>query len=116
MWVTLWMSELGSKRKIWLQIFTILPQQKSLYLSGFSGVFCPGFPIYFELIQKSLWYIFNDSEPEEGNYYDLFNNLIFAFDELLAVVDGKPQIVPFVEQSGQANVEIEEPRKKQKIE
>jgi len=36
--------------------------------------------------------------------YNPFNNLGFAFDKLLAIVEGKPEIVHFVEQSGQADV------------
>jgi len=60
--------------------------------------------------------ICKQSKPENKDYHSLFNYLILAFDELLAVVDKKPNIVCFVERSGQANVEVEEPRKKKKTE
>ena len=76
----------------------------------------PDFTLYFEMIRNHLWYICNRFEPKEEDYHDLFSTLIFAFDQLLAIANGQSGIVPFVERSGQANSEVEEPRKKQKTE
>ena len=89
-------------------------------LNHFRGAFHSdlgdSFPRSFELIRKCLLNICKQSKPENKDYHSLFNYLILAFDELLAVVDKKPNIVCFVERSGQANVEVEEPRKKKKTE
>jgi len=117
-------------QETWPKIFTnsLYPSPDREYffktpdssLDHFRGAFHSdlgdSFPRSFELIRKSLLNICTQSKPEDKDYHGLFNYLILAFDELLAVVDKKPNIVCFVERSGQANVEVEEPRKKKKTE
>ena len=76
------------------------------FLDAFHPGLGPGFPRSFELIQSSLCDICK-SEPEKKDHQSLFNVLVFAFDQLLAIVDGKPDIVLFVERSGQANVQVD---------
>ena len=58
----------------------------------------------------------NQLELREEDYHKLFNTLIFSFDQLLTIATEKAEFVRFVEKSGQANVEVEEPRKKKKTE
>jgi len=86
----------------------------SHFCSAFHIDLGDSFPRSFELIRKSLLNICTQSKPEDKDYHGLFNYLILAFNELLAVVDKKPNIVRFVERSGQANVEVKEPTEKQK--
>ena len=123
MWVALYivfgLVDWKAAKDIWPKIFVndVLPSplrieffQGSANDEPFLDAFHPGlgdsFPRSFELIRKSLLGICNQSKPEDKNFHDLFNRLILAFDNLLAIVDGKPDIVPFVERSGQANVEV----------
>jgi len=58
----------------------------------------------------------NQLELREEDYHKLFNTLIFSFDQLLTIATEKAEFVRFVEKSGQANIEVEEPRKKKKTE
>jgi len=84
-----------------------------------SGAFhdaLPKFPVYFEMIRKHLWDSCKQLEPKEEDYRKLFDTLIFAFDQLLAITNENSEGVRFVDQSGQANVEVKEPTKKQKTE
>jgi len=84
-----------------------------------SGAFhdaLPKFPVYFEMIRKHLWDSCKQLEPKEEDYRKLFDTLIFAFDQLLAITNESSGGVRFVDQSGQANVEVKEPTKKQKTE
>jgi len=84
-----------------------------------SGAFhdaLPEFPVYFEMIRKHLWDSCKQLEPKEEDYHKLFDTLIFAFDRLLAITNENSGSVRFVDQSGQANVEVKEPTKKQKTE
>jgi len=74
------------------------------------------FPLYFEIIRRHLWYICKQLEPKEEDYHKLFNTLIIAFDKLLAIAKEKSGDVLFVDQSGQANVEVKEPTKKRRTE
>jgi len=122
MWVALYivfgLVDWKAAKDIWPNIFTnsLHPSPDREYFFEttlnlhFYGAFHPGlgdsFPRSFELIRKSLLGICNQSKPEDKNFHDLFNRLILAFDNLLAIVDGKPDIVPFVERSGQTNVEV----------
>ena len=76
----------------------------------------PDFPLYFEMIRNHLWDTCNQFESKEEDYHELFHTLIFAFDSLLAIANEKSGDVPFVNQSGQANVEVKESTKKQKTE
>ena len=76
----------------------------------------PGFPACFKMIRNHLWYICKQLEPKEEDYHKLFNTLIPTFDKLLAIANEKSGDVPFVNQSGQANVEVKESTKKQKTE
>jgi len=131
MWVALYIvigrADLAGAQKIFPQIFAnfLCPSRYREYFfkgavalpsDAFHRALYPKFPIYFEMIRNHLWYICNQLEPKEEDYHKIFTTLFWAFDKLLAIVDGKPDIVPFVERSGQANVEVEEPRKKQKTE
>jgi len=68
------------------------------------------------MIRKHLWDICKQLEPKEEDYHKLFDTLIFAFDRLLAISNENSGGVRFVDQSGQANVEVKEPTKKQKTE
>ena len=122
MWVALYivfgLVDWKAAKDIWPNIFTnsLHPSPDREYFFEttlnlhFYGAFHPGlgdsFPRSFELIRKSLLGICNQSKPEDKNFHDLFNRLILAFDNLLAIVDGKSDIVPFVERSGQANLEV----------
>jgi len=74
----------------------------------------PEFPVYFEIIQSCLWYICKQLEPKEEDYHKLFNTLLKTFDQLLAIANEKLGEVHFVDQSGQANVKVKKPMKKQK--
>jgi len=76
----------------------------------------PDFPLYFEMIRSHLRDICKQLEPKEEDFHELFHTLIFAFDSLLAIANEKSGDVPFVNQSGQANVEVKESTKKQKTE
>ena len=76
----------------------------------------PDFPLHFETIRSHLWDICEQLEPQEEDYHKLFDTLIIAFDKLLATSNKKSGDVPFVIQSGQVNVEVKEPTKKQKTE
>jgi len=87
----------------------------ALPLSAFHDAL-PRFPVYFEIIRSCLWDICEKLEPKEEDYQQLFNTLITAFDQLLAIANVKPGSVPFVGQSGRANVEVKHPTKKQKTE
>ena len=124
MWVALYivfgLVDWKAAQEIWPRIFTNTlypsPDREKFVMDEESPLHPPfdaafhdqltliNFPASFELIRKSLWEICEKSEPKDENYYILFNTLIFAFDELLAVVDGKPDIVPFVNRFGQANI------------
>jgi len=68
------------------------------------------------MIRKHLWDSCKQLEPKEEDYHKLFDTLIFAFDQLLAITNENSGGVRFVDQSGQANVEVKEPTKKQKTE
>ena len=74
------------------------------------------FLVYFEMIRKHLWDSCKQLEPKEEDYHKLFDTLIFAFDQLLAITNENSGGVRFVDQSGQVNVEVKEPTKKQKTE
>jgi len=86
-------------------IASISSKEQLLYLLMH---FIMHFTLNFEIIRNHFWYICNQFEPKEEDYHKIFNTLIFAFDGFLAIVDRKTDIVPFVERSGQANVEVEE--------
>jgi len=131
MWVALYIVlgrvDLAGAQKIFPQIFTnpLFPSwYRKHFFKGavalppdaFHHALYPKFPIYFEIIRNQFWYICNQFEPKEEDYHKILNTLIFAFDGFLAIVDSKPDIVPFVKRSGQANVEVEGPRKMQKTE
>ena len=118
-------------QKIWPKIFAnsrrpnqermnFFRKKNSSYMPDFSGAFhselCPVFPLYFEMIRNHLWYMCNQLELREEDYHKLFNTLIFSFDQLLTIATEKAEFVRFVEKSGQANIEVEEPRKKKKTE
>jgi len=131
MWVAFYIVlgrvDLAGAQKIFPQIFTnsLFPSwYRKHFFKGavalppdaFHHALYPKFPIYFEIIRNHFWYICNQFEPKEEDYHKILNTLILAFDGFLAIVDSKPDIVPFVKRSGQANVEVEEPRKMQKTE
>jgi len=77
------------------------------FIDAFHNQLLPGFPTSFELIRKHLWSVCRKSEPEKKDYHHLFNRLIGPFDRLLRISKEKASIVYFVEQSGQANVEVD---------
>ena len=52
----------------------------------------PDFPLYFEMIWSHLWDTCNQFESKEEDYHKLCDTLIFAFDQLLAIANEKPEI------------------------
>jgi len=100
-------------QELWPKIFTNSPHpseaREDFFMKSNLPVENPynprllGFPTNFEAIRSSLWSICDQFEPQQSDYHLLFNIAIFAFGKLLAVVDGNPDIVPFVQRSGQAN-------------
>ena len=73
------------------------------------------YPQSFNVMRRELYNFCLLVEPKEENYHKLFNRLSLAFDNLLATVAGKPEIVPWVVRSEhQADVEVERSRKKTK--
>ena len=84
---------------------------KEILLFLFHSALFPGFTIGFKMIQNHLC---KQLEPKEEDYHKLFNTLIETFDQLLAIANEKSRDMRFVNQSGQTNVEVKEPAKKQK--
>ena len=125
MWVALYivygLVDWEAAQKIWPEIFanSFLPSKlremffkrkdsplKKPFYAAFHDQFGPTFPTDFNLIRKKILHICRKSEPKEKEYHKLFNGLIFSFDRLLEISVDRWRDVPFVEQSGQANVEV----------
>jgi len=117
MWVALYvvfrLVAWPAAQELWPKIFTNTPRPSEKRERFFTTPYVPvdsyhpqlsGFPDAFEAIRDSLWSICDQFEPRQKDYRLLFNIAISAFSEFLAVVDEKPNIVPFVQRSGQANV------------
>ena len=123
MWVALYivfgLVDWNAAQEIWPRIFTNIlypsPEREKFLMvarspfrepfrAAFHEQLLPGFPTSFELIRVQLWRICRKSEPKENDYHDLFNSLIPPFHRLLNISIEKTRDVPFVEQSGQANV------------
>jgi len=125
MWVALYivygLVDWEAAQEIWPKIFanSFLPSElremffrsedsplKEPFYAAFHDQLGVSFPRSFDLIRKSLLKICMEYQPKDKDYHDLFNYLILAFDQLLKTSVDMWRDVPFVERSGQANVEV----------